>query len=475
MSDDLVQETLKRTHDDTNGPATKRAHIHNPDDDDSVQVKVLIPSSAVGAIIGKGGETMRNLKNDSKCRVQMSRNQDTYPGTNERICLVKGKVSQVMMVVEALTEKIREKVEGSVRDPFDHKDVPRAQEVKLLMPNTSAGMVIGKAGASIKEIREGSGCQIQVFPKAGSVEAKNSLERVVTVAHEDTEKLMEAVQKVLEKVAADPMHAQYTEKEHDTFSSGGGTGANSFSSQAQPGFNSSKFNGSSSSASYQFNPMQNLGNTELLQFLDSLQSTLRSSGFNEAAVAEVMQAMQILAKYNIMGLGLGLGVAAMAQMRGGTEGGGFSQSNAFGGSNNTLDQSFNTSHGGQAGGQCWGYSASQMGQQQNTTLARLSNVEAGGHAATVMNKIDGREENQLDIEVPDSCVGAILGTRARTLIDIQQQSGAKITVHKRGEEPFPLHDGLRLISLTGDPEQRRAGRLLIERVINDNFNRRQVS
>ena len=65
--------------------------------------------------------------------------------------------------------------------------------------------------------------------------------------------------------------------------------------------------------------------------MDNLQSTLRSSGFNDQSVSEVMQAMQVLAKYNIMvdhicigyihipiysqGLGLGLGVAAMAQMR----------------------------------------------------------------------------------------------------------------------------------------------------------------
>ena len=34
--------------------------------------------------------------------------------------------------------------------------------MKLLMPNTSAGMVIGKSGASIKEIRDATGCQIQV-------------------------------------------------------------------------------------------------------------------------------------------------------------------------------------------------------------------------------------------------------------------------------------------------------------------------
>ncbi|CAJ0569920.1 unnamed protein product, partial [Mesorhabditis spiculigera] len=90
--------------------------------------------------------------------------------------------------------------------------------------------------------------------------------------------------------------------------------------------------------------------------------------------------------------------------------------------------------------------------------------------------MESREENQLDVQVPDSYIGAILGSRARTLIDIQQQTGAKITVHKRGEEPFPLHDdATRLISIVGDADQRLAGRLLIERVINDNFNRRQVS
>lgn len=48
---------------------------------DSVQVKVLVPISAAGAIIGKGGESMRSLKSDSGCKVQMSKNQDIYPGT----------------------------------------------------------------------------------------------------------------------------------------------------------------------------------------------------------------------------------------------------------------------------------------------------------------------------------------------------------------------------------------------------------
>lgn len=59
------------------GPASKKAHI---DTDETVQVKLLIPAAAVGAIIGKGGETMRALKSDSKCRVQMSKNQEMYHG-----------------------------------------------------------------------------------------------------------------------------------------------------------------------------------------------------------------------------------------------------------------------------------------------------------------------------------------------------------------------------------------------------------
>lgn len=50
-----------------------------------------------------------------------------------------------------------------------------------------------------------------------------------------------------------------------------------------------------------FNPLQGTGNTDLLNFLDNLQMTLRNSGFNDSSVGEIMQAMQILAKYNIMG------------------------------------------------------------------------------------------------------------------------------------------------------------------------------
>jgi hypothetical protein len=83
--------------------------------------------------------------------------------------------------------------------------------MKLLVPNTSAGMVIGKSGARIKEIRDATGANIQVYPKQGSQEAKVSQERVITIAAESKDVLLNAVERVLEKIAADPLHAHNSE------------------------------------------------------------------------------------------------------------------------------------------------------------------------------------------------------------------------------------------------------------------------
>ncbi|CAB3397861.1 unnamed protein product [Caenorhabditis bovis] len=348
MGDDHYEEKpstqgIKRSQDGNDGPVNKRAHFGDEEGGgDHLAIKILIPSIAVGAIIGKGGEAMRNLKSDHNCKVQMSKNNETYPGTSERICLMKGRMNNILAVIDSIQEKIREKcADQNANDAFDHKNTPRGHEIKIVMPNTSAGMVIGKSGANIKDIREQFGCQIQVYPKAGSNEAKTSQERVVTIAHEEGGNLSKAISRVLEKVAADPHHGSEINKEDfgkSSYQSGGNNHTQSSTNIAynpSPAFNQSNMNvapsgfGQASApynqpqfANQQFGnggavkyPMSGLGNNELLAFLDNLQSTLRTSGFNESSVSEVMQAMQVLAKYNIMGLGLGLGVAAMAQLR----------------------------------------------------------------------------------------------------------------------------------------------------------------
>ncbi|CAD5223896.1 unnamed protein product [Bursaphelenchus okinawaensis] len=477
----------KRSNSENGGPASKKPNTGDPE----VQVKVLIPAGAVGALIGKGGESMRQLKTDSGCRVQMSKNQEMFHNTNERICLVKGKVTASMMVMKVILEKIQEKIEANnPADPFDLKGLNRPNEMKIVVPNTSAGMVIGKSGASIKEIRESTGANIQVYPKAGSEEAKQSMERVITVGAEQNQVLLDAISKVLEKVAADPLHAQEAQKtEQYTSSQSFGFGRvdstpafgnlNSFGGSTQSvwqsqtsivsdnGFNK---NNSFSGGQLKYNGLPVLNNNEVINFLDNLQNTLRNSGFSESAVAEIMQAMNVLARYNIMGLGLGLGVATMAQSRQ-NEPPHQMMSNPA----QSMPQRYDLTQSMLGGN---GISSILDGPDRSEglghggvlidVLGQSNNVNESFASTVIKERVN--EDGRLELEVPDAIVGAVLGPKAKTLVEIQQLSGCKVEVHKRGTANTT--NGHRLISLTGSAAAIANGRQMVEKVINNEQARR---
>ena len=47
---------------------------------DQVHLKVLVPSIAAGAIIGKGGETITQIQKETGANIKMSKANDFYPG-----------------------------------------------------------------------------------------------------------------------------------------------------------------------------------------------------------------------------------------------------------------------------------------------------------------------------------------------------------------------------------------------------------
>lgn len=52
----------------------------DPTTREDVHLKILVPSCAAGAVIGKGGETIGKLQRESSAKMKMSKNQDTFPG-----------------------------------------------------------------------------------------------------------------------------------------------------------------------------------------------------------------------------------------------------------------------------------------------------------------------------------------------------------------------------------------------------------
>ncbi|TPP67216.1 RNA-binding protein Nova [Fasciola gigantica] len=76
----------------------------------------------------------------------------------------------------------------------------RHQQVKILVPNCTAGLVIGKVGAYVKEIKDRTGAFIQISQKSKEI---NLLERCITIAGEP-DQCRAAVALVLAKIAEDP-------------------------------------------------------------------------------------------------------------------------------------------------------------------------------------------------------------------------------------------------------------------------------
>ncbi|XP_061173235.1 RNA-binding protein Pasilla-like isoform X9 [Saccostrea echinata] len=297
---------------------------------DNVHLKILVPSIAAGAIIGKGGETIAQVQKEAGARVKMSKANDFYPGTTERVCLIMGGVEAVKRVHCFIMEKIREKPDPNPKPDETNKNFERHRQVKILVPNSTAGMVIGKGGNYIKQIKEESGAYIQISQKSKET---NLPERCITVAGE-IENNRKAVELILQKIVEDPQsgscpnisYADYTGPVASANPTGSPFANNAFTQsrsqemvqvntnnyQAQGataysiGFNGNVLNSSLGSGMTNLNINAALGGNPNGAFtsagLESLKMTLRGSGYSDQATEEIVVAMNTLANYGILNM-----------------------------------------------------------------------------------------------------------------------------------------------------------------------------
>lgn len=120
----------------------------------------------------------------------------------ERICLITGSAESIMNVLEFIMEKIREKPDLSPKlTELEQKQTQeRDKQVKILVPNSTAGMIIGKAGTYIKQIKEDSGSYVQISQKPKDVTLQ---ERCITIIGEKENNKV-ACKMILQKIVEDP-------------------------------------------------------------------------------------------------------------------------------------------------------------------------------------------------------------------------------------------------------------------------------
>lgn len=134
--------------------------------EDQQLIRFIILSQDAGGIIGKEGRHIRQIRDESSCTINISGS-----ATQERILNITGKPRDLKNAVEMVAEKLKDM--SNSRD-----DAPVT--LRILVPNSQCGCIIGKAGVNIKAIREASGVQIQI-PDS---HLPGSTERAVTITGE---------------------------------------------------------------------------------------------------------------------------------------------------------------------------------------------------------------------------------------------------------------------------------------------------
>ncbi|XP_030376054.1 RNA-binding protein Nova-2 isoform X2 [Scaptodrosophila lebanonensis] len=504
--------------------------------DSSYHMKILVPAVASGAIIGKGGETIASLQKDTGARVKMSKSHDFYPGTNERVCLITGSIDGIMTVLDFIMDKIREKPDLTTKiiiDAESKQAQERDKQVKILVPNSTAGMIIGKGGAFIKQIKEESGSYVQISQKPKDVSLQ---ERCITIIG-DKENNKNACKMILSKIVEDPqsgtcLNVSYADvngpvANFNPTGSPYATNQNAINSSTAS-LNTtlgSSIGGAATAASLLVNgtginlsinlgapnPAPNLA--VATQLLEHIKVAMRGSGYTETATSEVCAALGVLAKYGVLTMGVGvphangahttlgnyLGVTTLDQQTAAAASAA-STGNVFGSVGQVnLEQYAAAAVAAAAAsrptqtqleaavqfdpfrhlGSATAPASTPVSLNNNSfgltaatgtaTTAQLSAASLSGLSKSPTPGDLGAKDSK-NVEVPEVIIGAVLGPNGRSLVEIQHASGANVQISKKGI--FAPGTRNRIVTITGQQSAIAKAQYLIEQKINEEESKR---
>ncbi|KAL5291277.1 PCBP3 family protein [Megaselia abdita] len=152
---------------------TNNTNAIAPKDESNVTltIRLIMQGKEVGSIIGKKGEIVNRFREESGAKINIS--DGSCP---ERIVTVSGTTSAIYTAFSLITKKFEEWCSqfNDVGTSGGKTQIP----IRLIVPASQCGSLIGKGGSKIKEIRNTTGCSIQV----ASEMLPNSTERAVTLS-----------------------------------------------------------------------------------------------------------------------------------------------------------------------------------------------------------------------------------------------------------------------------------------------------
>ncbi|KAH0977635.1 hypothetical protein GBA52_027354 [Prunus armeniaca] len=130
--------------------------------------KITIPNGKVGVIIGKGGETIKQLQLQSGAKIQITRDSEADLSSLTRDVDLTGTSEQISRAEQLISDVIAEADAGGSAPPSTNQGFnsiqPGTEQFVMKVPNNKVALIIGKGGETIRNMQSKSGARIQVVP-----------------------------------------------------------------------------------------------------------------------------------------------------------------------------------------------------------------------------------------------------------------------------------------------------------------------
>ena len=197
--DELISKRRKSSKVTSNRPTSRslregsspydRERIKRSSSGQNDTIKLLMPNTLSGSLIGTGGSTIRKFIELTSCHIVLSDHGNTYPGTDDRIVTLSGTEKQLFDGVRFVWDMLayaRKATEDGFKslewDPSakgSHSAVPSsAIQCRFVVPDHKIGSIIGKNGSKLNDLKTSTGANVYI---TGKDESATTRERIITV------------------------------------------------------------------------------------------------------------------------------------------------------------------------------------------------------------------------------------------------------------------------------------------------------
>jgi len=134
-------------------------------------LEILIPGHKCGLIIGKGGDMIRKLQENSGTQMQIIQNSHAQSDQSKPLQIVgmPANVEMAKRMVEQLLKSDDNRMPKGAATGANRIEVNQVRGIaRVIVPRSAVGFIIGRGGESIKRISQESGAHVQFEKEDGS-------------------------------------------------------------------------------------------------------------------------------------------------------------------------------------------------------------------------------------------------------------------------------------------------------------------